>query len=87
MGYECKLKHMYVYFIHKEPCIALYSANNGKKDPAIRRGINMYSISVSYNMYTIGINWLLDSITERYNQINEQVMRDMAVQVCVLVGH
>lgn len=47
-----------------EPCTALYSANNGKKDPAIRRGIN----------------WLLDSITEQYNQISERIMQDIAVQ-------
>lgn len=47
-----------------EPCIALYSANNGKKDPAIKRGIS----------------WLLDTITAQYNQINERVMHDVAAQ-------
>ncbi|XP_065906928.1 ADP-ribosylation factor-like protein 13B [Dysidea avara] len=47
-----------------EPCTALYSANNGKKDPAIRRGIN----------------WLLVSIREKYNEINEKVIADVALQ-------
>jgi len=35
----------------------------------------------THPMDTVGINWLLDSIREQYNQINEQVTRDIAVQV------
>ena len=31
--------------------------------------------------YTAGVNWLLDSIREKYNEINEKVIADVALQV------
>ena len=54
------------------------------------RPLEEVQCSTIYNLYVIyihtyvGVNWLLDSIREKYNEINEKVIADVALQVQIL---
>jgi len=67
---------------HAPPCIVLIMAKKIRPLGEVR----MHNIPDHwYCIVQLGINWLLDSIIEQYNQINERVIHDVAVQVSHLI--